>query len=574
MTPENKTTDAATRFSELDDSLAELRDGAERWGALTVADRRALLQECRDASIGVAEEWTRAACEIKGIAWSSPVVGEEWLSGPYAVITGLSALIDTLRSLAEGRGPIDRARVQAAPGDRSAVRVLPTSVRESLLMNGFTAEVWSRPGVNPTQFRARAGLGIDAGYPEGGVGVVLGAGNITSIAPLDVFYELVAYGRTALLKLNPILAGMHPVLSEALAPLIREGYLRIVEGGADVGAYLTAHEGIDHVHITGSAATHDAIVWGTGEEAKERRTSGSPKLAVPITSELGGVSPIIVVPGTWSDADLRYQAENVATMRLHNAGHNCIAGQVVLLSEEWPQRDAFIAELEAAIARAPERSTWYPGAAERVAAAAERPGADVLGQRDGRVVVCPTDEDTTRWIESTEIFAPVLGLVGLPGAAGEFLQHAIRHANDKLAGTLGANIIIDPATQRGIRDFDEQLAQLRYGTIGVNVWTALGFLTARATWGGFPGATLTDVESGIGIVHNAFLLDDVERTVVRGPFRPFPRSVLGGELSLFPTPPWFVSLSSGGRTARALTTYAEAPSWRALIPVFASAFRP
>ena len=53
--------------------------------------------------------------------------------------------------------------------------------------------------------------------------------------------------------------------------------------------------------------------------------------------------------------------------------------------------------------------------------------------------------------------------------------------------------------------------------------------TATASWGAFPGATIDNVHSGIGTVHNALLIDRPERTIVRGPFRPFrpfPRSSL------------------------------------------------
>jgi hypothetical protein len=42
-------------------------------------------------------------------------------------------------------------------------------------------------------------------------------------------------------------------------------------------------------------------------------------------------SPVIVLPGGWSNADLKFQADLVATMRLHNGGHNCIASQVPVL---------------------------------------------------------------------------------------------------------------------------------------------------------------------------------------------------------------------------------------------------
>src|SRR5690606_14054243 len=131
--------------------------------------------------------------------------------------------------------------------------------------------------------------------------------------------------------------------------LIEPGFLRITTGSGDVGAYLTNHEGIDHVHITGAEATFDAIVWGAGSTPQaraavtRRKRDGRPLLRKPITAELGGVSPIVVVPGRWTGAALRFRAEHSATMRLQNSGHNCIAGQVVLISRDWPQRAAFLA---------------------------------------------------------------------------------------------------------------------------------------------------------------------------------------------------------------------------------------
>ncbi len=110
--------------------------------------------------------------------------------------------------------------------------------------------------------------------------------------------------------------------------------------------------------------------------------------------------------------------------------------------------------------------------------------------------------------------------------------------------------------------------------MAVNAWTGVGFLTANASWGAFPGHTLDDVGSGIGVVHNALLLDDVERTVVRGPFRPFPRSVAGGEFALSPKPPWFVSARSARTTGELLTRLRRrSRPGRKLPGIFASAFR-
>ncbi|WP_026926194.1 aldehyde dehydrogenase family protein [Granulicoccus phenolivorans] len=573
-TPSDRPGPAGSGFPTLDSAIQVVRAGSAAWGALSAAERAAVLAEVHQSMVEVADSWARTACEIKGIPFAGPYAGEEWMSGPYAALAGTGALAATLADLAAGRSPLHDATITPAPGDRSRIRVLPHDRREAILMHGFSAEVWTLPHVTAEQARERAGLGIAAGYPQPGVGIVLGAGNITSIAPLDVLYELVAYGRGVVLKVNPILAGMMTVLSQALSPLIRDGYLRIVQGGAAEGAYLTSHPDIDHVHITGSAATHDAIVWGTGADAARRRAAGTPRLTVPISSELGGVSPVIVVPGRWSPADLRFQAEHIATMRLHNAGHNCIAGQVVILSSDWEQRDAFLTELRDVLRRVPARASWYPGSAARVTAAGERPSAESFG--DGRrVLVTPETAEEQDWLENTELFAAVLGVVELPGTGDAFVQTAIDHANEHLAGTLGANILIDPQTQRSIGParFDDLLADLRYGTIGVNVWTGFGFLAARAPWGAFPGHTLTDVGSGTGVVHNALLIDDVERSVVRGPFRPFPRSVLGGEFSLFPKPPWFMTVRTAPVTSRRLTGFAAHPSWGKLPAIFASAFR-
>lgn len=163
---------------------------------------------------------------------------------------------------------------------------------------------------------------------------------------------------------------------------------------------------------------------------------------------------------------------------------------------------------------------------------------------------------------TTEYFAPVLGVLTLPGRGVEFLDRAVERANRDLFGTLGANIVIDPATMKRLGGaFDRAVAALRYGTVAVNAWTALGFLTATAPWGAFPGHTVADAGSGIGVVHNALLIDAPERTVVRGPFRPFPRSVAGGEFALFPKPPWFVTARSGALTGRRLTRLAQRPSW-------------
>ncbi len=547
----------------LDTAVDALQIGARTWTALTVAQRVTLLRAVRTSVAATAEDWASTAAASKGLDAKHPLRGEEWLSGPYSVIGALDAYIETLSRLASGANPLDGITVDRAPGGRTRVHAFPLTGIDKFLLSGFTGEVWLEPGITPSAARASAGLAQRTPTESGGVGLVLGAGNVTSIPVLDVLYELLAHNRTALLKVNPTQDSLVPVYKRALAPLIEPGFLRIVRGGPAVGAYLTGHPGLVHVHITGSAATFDTIVWGPskGEGAaatKRRRRENRPQLKKPITAELGGVSPIIVVPGAWTDADITYQAEHVATMRLQNGGHNCIAGQVVIMSSDWDQADAFRAALRRAYANAPERPIWYPGSPSRMELATDAyPDALVLGDR--LLVEINADDDPTA-LETTEYFSPVLGVVTVPGTGQDFLDAAVAHANDKLQGTLGANLLIDPATEKSLgAGFERAIAALHYGSIAINSWTAFAFITPTLTWGAFPGGTTDDVGSGIGVVHNALLLDGVERSVLHGPFRPLPRSLPiangGGRFTILPKPPWFVSARTGAAVSEGLTRY-------------------
>ncbi|WP_313355062.1 aldehyde dehydrogenase family protein [Microbacterium sp.] len=549
----------------LDADVDVLQQGSRTWAHLTVGQRATLLRALRTSVAAAAADWANTAADSKGLDSRHPLRGEEWLSGPYSVLGALDAYIDTLAKLADGRSPLDGLTVGRAPGGRTRVSAFPLTGLDRFLLSGFSGEVWLRPGITPNTARATAGLAQRSTDAAGGVGLVLGAGNITAIPVLDVLYELLAHNRVALLKVNPTQDALVPVYERALAPLIAPGFLRIVRGGPAVGSYLTAHRDLVHVHITGSAATFDAIVWGasTGSAAQQeatarRRRENRPLLKKPITAELGGVSPIIVVPGEWSAADIAFQAEHIVTMRLQNGGHNCIAGQVVIMSSEWAQAAQFRAALRRAYAAAPERPIWYPGSPLRIRQAADDyPDALVLADR---LLVEIGDGDDATAMQSTEYFAPVLGVVELPGTGQDFLDAAIAHANDELQGTLGANLLIDPATEKSLgTGFERAIAELRYGSLAINSWTAFGFITPTLTWGAFPGNTLDDVGSGIGVVHNALLLDEVERSVVRGPFRPFPRSLPvlngGGRVTILPKPPWFVSARTGAAVCEGLTRF-------------------
>ena len=350
----------------LDEELSTLADGALLWAVLTVSQRARLLERLHATVAASAERWAAVAAESKGLDADSPLRGEEWLLGPWTVLTAIETYRDTLEKIAVHRSPLQGVRLDEAPGGRVRAHVFPASRLDALLLSGFRGEVWFDEGVKAREAVAHAGLGQLDPTESGGMGLVLGAGNVSSIPVLDVLYELLAFNRVSLLKVNPTQDALVPVFRRALAPLIEAGLLRIVTGGPEVGADLVTNPAFTHVHITGSAGTFDRIVWGT--DAEKRRAAGDPALTTPITAELGGVSPVIVVPGEWTEADLQFHAEHIVTMRLYNSGHNCIAGQVVILSADWPQREAFLKALR----------TAYP--ASNIVAVDYDPGASEVNQ--------------------------------------------------------------------------------------------------------------------------------------------------------------------------------------------------
>ncbi|MEN8114141.1 MAG: aldehyde dehydrogenase family protein [Actinomycetota bacterium] len=562
----------------IDSALQDLNAAKERWARLPVATKIYLLDTFRERIGDVAEEWVAAATTAKRIQPGSSLVGEEWTSGPYALAMGASALTETLGRILDGTPILEGSQTRRLPNGQVAIRVFPWNFEDRLFFSGHTAEVWMRPGVAESDLESRAGAFYRDPDPQGSVGVVLGAGNIASIAPLDALTRLFIYGSVTVLKLNPINAYLGPFLEHVFEPFVEPGFVRFVYGGVGEGEYLTRHPLVEHIHVTGASATHDAIVYGTGPDAAERKTADDPVIGTPVTSELGGVGPTIVVGGEWSDADLRHQAEHIMSQKLHNHGFNCVACQVLVLPESWPQADALLDAMRDVVAELHDREAYYPGAASRHSAAVvAHPEAEVLTDGAGPVTFI-TDLDFGNPQDvcfTTEFFGAVLGVVRLPGGdTAAFLDNAVGFANNTLEGNLGANLIVHPATAKADAEaIDSAIAGLQYGTIAVNTWVGVAFAMTRATWGGFPGSQRRDIQSGTGVVHNSLMLEDAERTVVHGSFAPFPRTIRLGKFHTEQTPVFFVTHNKAAELGRLLTERATTGSWKTLPPIIATAMR-
>ncbi|MGW7368218.1 aldehyde dehydrogenase family protein [Streptomyces sp. NPDC054841] len=564
---------SALDTSVLDRAVADLRTGAVSWSATPLTERIALLERLLPRVVCGAADLAAAGARAKGYAPDSPWAAEDWTGGPWALAQNAAALLHVLRRIATGKHPVGAEAVHERRG-RTRVDVFPATGWDRLLLNGFTAQVWMRPGTTADQVRDRA-AGEYRGRPGGpAVALVLGAGNVAAITALDILHKLYAEGQVVVAKMNPVNAYLRPHFEHVFAEYIDRGWVRFVDGGAAEGGHLARHEGIDAIHVTGSDRTHDAIVWGTGEDAAQRRLDDRPLVDKPFSSELGGVSPCIVAPGPWSDSDFRFQAEHIVTSKMNNSGHNCIASQVLVVPRDWDGTERLLDEIRRVLRDLPERTDYYPGAQQRLAALlAAHPEAETHG--DGCRLLVPDITDHDDVLITDEVFGSALGVVRLPGATtAEFLLHAVDFANDTLPGTLGATLIVHPRTERSDRAVVESaIAGLRYGTLGVNCWSGVGFLLGFTPWGAFPGHTRQDIGSGIGFVHNAFMLEDIEKTVLRAPFTPAPRGLVTGDPSLSPRPPYFVTNRTALTTVERVTRFTAAPSLRKLPAIFASALR-
>jgi acyl-CoA reductase-like NAD-dependent aldehyde dehydrogenase len=119
------------------------------------------------------------------------------------------------------------------------------------------------------------------------------------------------------------------ILNQQLPP----GVLNIVSGyGPDCGAPLVAHPEVGKVTFTGSVETGRIVARTAGEKL------------IPVTLELGGKSPMIVM----DDADLpRAVAGAVSGMRFTRQGQSCTAASRILVHEKI--HDEFVAMLKARV---------------------------------------------------------------------------------------------------------------------------------------------------------------------------------------------------------------------------------
>ena len=132
----------------LDRQIKRLQDHKQQWARLAVPEKIRLLEEVRRQAAKQDHDWVQITTAIKGVSPDSPLAGEEWSSGPWALISVINLQLETLEALAAGTNPpLLKGALRDGPDGRVVAKVFPHNMYDRLLFSGYSAEVWMEPGV-------------------------------------------------------------------------------------------------------------------------------------------------------------------------------------------------------------------------------------------------------------------------------------------------------------------------------------------------------------------------------------------------------------------------------------------
>ena len=552
-------TPSSSSQERMDVAIVQLREAAKGFATLRIDQRIALAESMQQGYLRVAERSVRAGCKAKGIAIGSPAEAEEWATGPWGIVRQLRLIRESLQAIQKtGNTPI--GKVSHTTEGRLAVNVFPNNAIDGMLFKDITVDVHILPHVTEASLAVDRSRFYKNPEHQGKVALVLGAGNIAAIGVMDVITKMFNEGKVCLLKMNPVNAYLGPYIEDAFKDVIDRHYFAVVYGGVEEGRHLVYHPDIDEVHLTGSDKTHDQIVWGPpGPERDARIRHSEPLLEKNISSELGNVSPVIVVPGPYTEKEVSFQAEAIASAMTMNASFFCNAAKMLVTPKGWEGSAKFMQAIQVVCAEVEPRLAYYPGAEDRRNALVKgRSNVTHIGTPQPGALpwsfitnLDPNDESEVLFQE--EPFCSILSevQVGSPDPVA-FLEQAVDFCNSRLWGTLNATLVVHPESLKNpvlSAAFERAISKLRYGTVAVNTFPGISFAFASPPWGAYPGATLDDIQSGSGFVHNTTMLEGIEKAVIRAP------------LTIFPKPAFLPSHKTAQTVMRRIVAMEENASW-------------
>ena len=176
----------------------------------------------------------------------------------------------------------------------------------------------------------------------------------------------------------------------------------------------------------------------------------------------------------------------------------------------------------------------------RLLSGSENKLAKVLQAYPASKQIGPTESGKTPWVFLThldpekphyffreEVFASFMCETSLNAdSISDYLAKAVEFCNHHLWGTLSVTLIVHPKSLEdpSIRQAVEKaISDLKYGIVSVNQLPHIVFFLKNLTWGGFPGSPPNNMQSGNGVVNNSYMLDKVQKSVFRAPFKIWPK---------------------------------------------------
>ncbi|AVJ56583.1 aldehyde dehydrogenase family protein [Idiomarina sp. OT37-5b] len=149
-----------------------------------------------------------------------------------------------------------------------------------------------------------------------GTVLILGAWNYPVQLLLAPLIAAIAAGNCAVIKPSEHAKHVAQVMGKNLPNYLDASAIRVVNGEVDVSSELTQLP-FDHIFYTG------------GEQAARAILAAAAPNLTPVTLELGGKSPAVVL----ADSDIKVSARRIVWGKFLNAGQTCIAPDYVLVEE-------------------------------------------------------------------------------------------------------------------------------------------------------------------------------------------------------------------------------------------------
>lgn len=478
----------------------EAFDGLEpqAWAKTSVADKLALLKQVQKNLKKYAKELGEADAKMK-----NDLIGESITSVAEGMGTTVMPMAGTLlgiqhlyESLAKGEMPKPKS-VTKVDAEVYAVEVFPIYSKDKMVaqkQRGFLHVFGEPHQTNPMDKPA-------------GVIAISGAGNYSS--SIEMAMALFLENKVTIHKPHALNEATDAVWEKIFAPLIERKAVAFCD--AHDGKAMSALKGLHSIYFTGSTGVAHAI---------------QNQASAPLVSECGGNNPCIIVPGKWSDKDLKRQAIQIVSVGKLNGGAVCGRPQTIITSKNWEQREALLNEIRKVIGEETFAcSSHYPGTDKTKAEFLKNQStAEVLKPESGKhkvsdfVLIPNIKEDD--FAVTNEAFCQLLDEIPLDVStnADEFLTKATDFCNNKLLGSLGCMILIDNDTMKANETrLNQAIAELNYGGISVNDVPPNIWLNAYLTWGGC-GETTKNFVSGVGNFGNAFNFDNVKKSVILNDF--------------------------------------------------------